>query len=75
MAIPKFMRSAPQASVTVAHGATVDAASEYWQSVAGNKYIVYEGVPFALMQELLQSNQPDTAIAAQLASYPKRVSS
>lgn len=75
MSIPNFMYATPEATVTVAQGADTTASSEWWQRVAGNKFIVYEQVPNALMQELLQSGQPDTAIALQLAAYPKRVSS
>ena len=75
MAVPSTMKNTPFAAVTVAEGETTDAASEFWQRVAANVFIVYEGVPFALAQEILQSATPDTAIALQLSSYPKRVAS
>ena len=75
MSIPSTMKLTPQATVTVAEGEATDASSEFWQRVAGNVFIVYEGVPYGLAQNILQSGDPDTAISTQLASYPKRVAS
>lgn len=73
MAIPSKMVSTPQASVTVAEGIAIDESSEFWQCVAGNVFVVYTGVPYALGQNILQSPDPDTAIKTQLAAYPKRI--
>ncbi len=73
MAIPSKMTLTPAATLTISDGASTDASSEFWQQIASDTVIVYEGVPYALMQNLLQSRQPDTAIALQLAAYPKRV--
>ncbi len=72
MSVP-VMQATPWATVTVAEGETTGAESEFWQRVAGNVFVVYEGVPYSLAQNVLQSRDPDTAIAAQLAGYPKRV--
>jgi hypothetical protein len=74
MAVPN-MTPTPQATVTVSEGYNTTAASEFWQRVAGGVYIVYGGVPQALMQNVLQSADPDTAIRLQLAGYPRRVAS
>lgn len=73
MAIPATMTLTPQATLTVSDGASTDASSEFWQRIAADTVLVYTGVPYSLMQNLLQSRQPDTAIAIQLAAYPKRV--
>lgn len=73
MSIPTFMKPTPQATVTVAEGGSTDASSEFWQRVAGSTFIVYENVPYHTAQNILQSNDPDTAIKNLLSSYPKRV--
>lgn len=73
MAAPNNMTPTPSATVTVAEGYSTDAASELWQRVAGNVFVVYTGIPLALMQNIRQSSDPDTAIKTQLAGYPKRV--
>lgn len=73
MSLPAVMVPTPQATVTVAEGIATDASSEFWQRVAGNVFVVYENVPYDLGQNILQSNDPDTAIRTQLAAYPKRV--
>jgi hypothetical protein len=59
MAAPTNQKLTPQATVTVSESYTTDTSSEFWQLVAGNKFIVYEGVPLDLMQNILQSNDPD----------------
>ena len=73
MAVPTTMKPTPSATVTIAEGETTDAASEFWQRVTGSVFIVYGGVPYSLAQNIIQSSDPDTAIARQLAGYPKRV--
>lgn len=73
MTVPSTMVPTPSAPVTVAMGETTDTASEFWQRVTGNVFVVYEGVPYALAQNILQNAVPDTAIALQLAAYPKRI--
>lgn len=73
MAIPTSMTLTPNATTTVAAGQSTDASSEFWQIVAGRTAIVYEGVPYAVAQNILQNNVPDQAIASQLAAYPKRI--
>lgn len=73
MAIPSAMIPTPQATITVAEGMATDESSEFWQRVAGNVFIVYEGVPLELGRSILQSSDPDTAIRTQLSAYPKRV--
>lgn len=73
MSTPSKMILTPNAAKTVAAGESTDASSEFWQIVAGSTAIVYEGVPYALAQEILTNNIPDTAIALQLAAYPKRI--
>lgn len=73
MSIPSTMKATPAATITVAEGVSTDASSEFWQRVTGNVFIVYESVPFALAQNILQSNDPDTAIKSQLSGYSKRV--
>jgi ABC-type sulfate transport system substrate-binding protein len=73
MSIPATMVKTPAATITVAEGISTDASSEFWQRVAGNVFIVYENVPYALGQNILQSKDPDTAIKSQLSAYPKRV--
>ena len=67
------MKPTPSATVTIAEGETTDAASEFWQRVTGSVFVVYVGVPYSLAQNIIQSSDPDTAIARQLAGYPKRV--
>ena len=73
MSIPSKMYSTSQASVTVAEGEATDASSEFWQRVAGNVFVVFTGVPYALAQNIIQSADPDTAIKTLLVGYPKRV--
>lgn len=73
MAVPSNMTQEPQARITVADGYTTDPASEFWQRVAGNVFIVYGGVPQDVCQNIIQSNDPDTEIRLRLASYPRRV--
>lgn len=73
MAIPSVMIKTPQATITVAEGIATDVSSEFWQRVAGNVFVVYEGVPYALGQNILTSADPDTAIKTQLVGYPKRI--
>jgi hypothetical protein len=73
MAVPSVMVPTPQATVTVAMGENTGAGSEFYQRVAGNVFVVYSGVPYALAQGILQTRQPDTDIALQLAAYPKRI--
>ena len=73
MSIPTTMKLTPSATVTIAEGIATDASSEFWQRVAGSVFIVYEKVPYSLAQNIIQSSDPDTAIARQLAGYPKRV--
>ncbi len=73
MALPTKMTLTPQATYTVAEGESTDASSEFWQRISSNRAIIYTGVPYALAQNILQSSDPDTAIATQLAGYPKRV--
>lgn len=75
MAVPSKMIPTPLAAVTVSEGVTTDAASELWQRVAGNVFVVYGGVPNSLAQNILQSGDPDTAIAIRLVGYPKRIAS
>jgi hypothetical protein len=67
------MKLTPSATVTIAEGIATDASSEFWQRVAGSVFIVYENVPNSLAQNIIQSSDPDTAIAQQLAGYSKRV--
>lgn len=74
MGTPNKMKPAPQSAVTVQAGIATDASSEFWQRVAGNVHVVYENVPHALAREILESNDPDTAIKLLLANYPRRVS-
>ncbi len=73
MALPAKMTLTPAATLTISDGADTTASSEFWQQIAADTVLVYTGVPYQLMQNLLQSRQPDTAIALQLAAYPKRV--
>lgn len=73
MSVPGTMKLTPSATITVAEGETTDAASEFWQRVAGNVFIVYGQVPYALAQNILASTDPDTVIKTQLSGYPKRV--
>ena len=73
MAAPNNMTPTPSAPITVAQGYSTDAASEFWVRVAGSVFIVYEGVPLSLMQNIRQNSIPDTTIALQLAAYPRRV--
>lgn len=73
MALPDKMILTPQATVTVAEGEAADASSEFWQRVAGNSFIVYEGVPYDLGRNVVQSADPDTTIKVQLSAYPKRI--
>lgn len=75
MSLPTTMTPTPYATITVADGVATDSSGEFWQRVAGNKFLVYENVPNDLAQNILQNNIPDTAIALMLAAYPKRVSS
>lgn len=73
MTVPTKMVPTPWATNTVSEGVGTDTASEFWQRVSGNVFIVYENVPYALGQHILQSRDPDTAIAAHLVGYQKRV--
>lgn len=76
MAIPSntTMVATPQATVTVAEGISKNSGTApFVQRVTGNVFIAYDGVPYGLAQSILQSSDPDTAIATQLAAYPKRV--
>lgn len=76
MAIPTTVKLTPYATITEGAGAATDASSEFWQLVGADRFIVYEGVPYSLMQQLLQHDaRIDGQIALQLAGYPKRVSS
>jgi hypothetical protein len=75
MAIPGNMEITPEAVLTVAVGYTTDPASEFWQRIPGNLFIVYSNVPQEVSQNILQSSDPDTAIRLQLAGYSWRVSS
>lgn len=68
----------PFANVTSGIGAAnTTAQNSFWQLTAGG-FIVYDGVPNAIMQNLLALSDRgggviDSAIAQQLAGYPKRV--
>ena len=73
MAIPSKVKRTPQATNTIAEGVATDASSEFWQLVTGSVFNVYERVPYAVAQNILQSADPDTAIATHLAAYPRRV--
>lgn len=75
MSIPATMVLTPQATITVSEGIATDTSSEFWQRVAGNVFVVYENVPYAVGRNILQSTDPDTAIKTQLSAYPKRVAS
>lgn len=70
---PSNLVLTPSAPITVGMGETTDASSEFWQLLPSGKFIVYEQVPYALMQNLLQNSVPDTFIAQQLIGYPRRV--
>jgi len=72
MSLPSFLKLTPSSPTTVGIGASTDASSEFWQLVAGSTFVVYENVPYAVMQQILQQAIPDTVIASQLAAYPKR---
>lgn len=73
MAVPTSLKLTPQAAVTIGEGETTTAGSEFFQMVNTSTFIVYEGVPYALAQQIMQSNDPDTQIRTRLAGYPKRV--
>ena len=73
MALPTTMTLTPQATYTVAEGESTDASSEFWQRISSNWAIVYSNVPYSVAQNILQSSDPDTAIAMRLIGYPKRV--
>lgn len=76
---PSNLTLTPYATVTVGAGTTTDQSSEFWQLVAGNTFKVWEGVPYSLMQNLIQGGFTngggalDSAITQQLAGYPSRV--
>ena len=73
MAIPSKVTLTPQASVTIAEGVSTDASSEFWQLVTGSVFKVFEGVPYSLAQNILQSSDPDTVIKTQLSGYPQKI--
>lgn len=73
MAIPSTVTLTPNATITIAEGIATDTSSEFWQLVTGSVFVVYENVPYALAQNIIASGDPDTAIASQLAAYPKRI--
>jgi hypothetical protein len=81
MTIPTKMILTPTATTTVAEGESTDASSEFWQrvnspTVTAGVFVVYENVPYAVAQQVLQSPDPDTAIKTQIACcYPSRVAS
>jgi hypothetical protein len=73
MAAPTRQELSPYAKYTLA---TARGVGEFWQLVGADTFIVYEGVPHELAVNIQQApnGQLDTAIALQLAAYPKRVS-
>lgn len=46
---------------------------EFWQRLPSGNYLVYSGVLAALALNLRGLADPDAAITAQLAAYPRRV--
>jgi hypothetical protein len=79
MAQPTVFRQTPAATVTSAIGVSTDASSEVWQrlsAAAGGLYVIYEAVPFAVQQAIMQTPDGalDAAIKAQLRGYATRVS-
>ena len=77
MASPTKFKPFPQATTTKALGVAEDASSELWQrlpTAAGSLNVIRSNVPWDVMQNILQSNDPDTAILL-LRGYPVRVSS
>lgn len=77
MTIPTTLLLTPASTVTDGMGASTATASEFWQLTAGG-FQVWEGIPYSLMQQLLQTSAQgggaaDSAIALQLVGYPSRI--
>lgn len=76
MTIAISLTLTPNATLTEGVGVGLGTASEFWQLTAGG-FIVYENVPYSLMQNIAQITRGggaiDSEILLQLASHSKRV--
>lgn len=75
MTLPASAKLTPNATYTLSEGYSATASTEFWQQLkaGSNLFVVYEGVPNDLAQNIMQSADPDTAIKLQLAAYPRRI--